>query len=355
MHLLWNSLIKMHPALKTVLTCILVGLAFGLFFYFFYDHRIVRVWMSVLSSLNIGSLMMLLIYKRHYVTSFIDYPPLTAVIITLLLVIAGLLGTEITIAEQSLLPGIVKYRPLSGGNIYILNILIVLVVGLPIYVNEEWRSLLNSRILNQQYRVLQLEQQQTLFELELLRAKINPHFLYNVHNTIAALISKDPLKAEELVLLLSRFFRFTLSKSSATFHSVTDELDIISTYLQMQQIRYETRMQYTIKADPQTLNLQMPSFILQPLVENAVKHGIEASAANGCIEVVVALAKEHISITVADSGPAFPSKPGGGLGLQMVMNKLRLLYGDHYIMELNNAPEKYVRIILPHRIQNPAG
>jgi LytS/YehU family sensor histidine kinase len=225
--------------------------------------------------------------------------------------------------------------------------LIALVTGIPIYVSEEWKNMLNSRISAQQYRVLQLEQQQTVFELELLRAKINPHFLYNMHNTIAGLISKDPSKAEELVVLLSKFFRFTLNKNSATFHSVTDELDIITTYLHMQQIRYENRMVYTIHADPKVLHLKIPSFILQPIVENAVKHGIETSAASGFIDVNIALDEKNMVITIADSGPHFPDTPGTGLGLQMVMNKLKLLYADDFTIEMNNLPKKYVRLTIP--------
>jgi LytS/YehU family sensor histidine kinase len=266
-----------------------------------------------------------------------------------LLVLVALLGSEVTFFIQSLMFPDQPYRRFSGGGIYILNILVVLVIGLPIYVSEEWKNVLNARILHQQYRVLQLEQQQTAFELELLRAKINPHFLYNVHNTIAGLISKDPVKAEELVMLLSKFFRFTLDKSSATYHSVSDELDIIKTYLHMQQIRYEDRMTYTIQAAPEVLHLQLPSFILQPIVENAVKHGIEPSAANGVIDVKITLEGKQLFITVADTGPAFPDTPGTGLGLQLVMNKLRLLYADDYKIELNNLPQKYVRLTIPGR------
>jgi len=339
----------MHPAIKTLLICILTGLAFGSFLYFNYDHRPARIIMTVLSNVCIGSLMMLAIYFRHYFTNISAYQAVKVIIMIGLLVGTALLGSEITFFLQSYLLADQPYQWFNGGSIYILNILVVLVIGIPVYVSEEWKHVLNTRILNQQYRVLQLEQQQTAFELELLRAKINPHFLYNVHNTIAGLISKDPLKAEELVLLLSKFFRFTLDKSSATFHSINDELDIISTYLHMQQIRYEDRMTYTIQAAPEVRHLQLPSFILQPLVENAVKHGIEPSAASGSIEVKIVLEGQQMIITVADSGPAFADTPGTGAGLQMVMNKLRLLYGEDYKIELNNIPQKYVRLTIPGR------
>ncbi|WP_159469940.1 sensor histidine kinase [Dyadobacter sp. 3J3] len=272
-----------------------------------------------------------------------------------LLILAALTGSEIMFFAQSLLWKNGQYIWFNGGNIYVLNILIVLVTGIPIYVSEEWKSLLNSQILSQQYRVLVLEQQKTTFELELLRAKVNPHFLYNVHNTIAGLISKDPAKAEELVLLLSKFFRFTLNKNSATFHSVTDELAIIRTYLDMQRIRFGERMKYEIEVDPEALSLQIPSFILQPIVENAVKHGIEKRVENGFIKVEIGLDEENMLITILDSGPGFSAIPGSGIGLQMVRSKLGLLYPGNFTLELNNEPKKYARIIIPKRNQNVAG
>lgn len=339
----------MHTALKTILICILIGLTFGIYLYFNYDHRPVRIFISVISSINIGSLMMLAIYYRTVFTNLTSYQSIKVLIMISLLIISSLLATEITFFLHALLWTDQKYELFNGGNIYILNTLIVLITGIPIYVSEEWKSMLNSRISSQQYRLLQLEQQQTIFELELLRAKINPHFLYNVHNTIAGLISKDPLKAEELVVLLSRFFRFTLNKNSATFHSLTDELDIITTYLHMQQIRFEDRMVYTIHTDPLALRLQVPSFILQPLVENAVKHGIESSAANGFIIVHITLDQKNMFIRIADSGPEFPDKPSAGQGLHMVMNKLKLLYKADFEIEFNNPPEKYVQLTLPRR------
>jgi sensor histidine kinase YesM len=338
----------MHTAIKTLLISLLIGLSFGLYLFFTYDHTPLRIFSSVLSAVSIGSLMLLVIGFRQYLTIITPNQTLKVIIIIALLTAAALLGTEITLLLRSLLSH-ERYQVFNGGSIYILNILIVMVTGIPIYISEEWKTMLNTRLLNQQYRVLQLEQQQTVFELELLRAKINPHFLYNVHNTIAGLISKDPAKAEELILLLSKFFRFSLNKGSATFHSITDELDIVKTYLHMQQIRFEDRMSYTITADPAVLHWQIPSFILQPIVENAVKHGIEPSAERGSVSVTVKCDEQNVSITIADSGPEFPDEPGTGHGLQMVMSKLRLLYSANFKMELNNHPQKYVHLSFPGR------
>ncbi|QNK63621.1 histidine kinase [Pedobacter sp. PAMC26386] len=339
----------MHSIIKTLLISILIGLAFGIYLYFNYDHKPARIFTSVLSCVSIGSLMMLSINYRHYFTMITGYQSLKAMIMIGLLIIAALLGSEFTFMLSSLLLPGHQYQLFNGGNIYILNLLIVLVTGIPIYVSEEWKNILQSRISGQQYRLLQLEQQQTVFELELLRAKINPHFLYNVHNTIAGLISKDPHKAEELVVLLSKFFRFTLKKNSPDFHTVSDELEIVTTYLHMQHIRYDDRLSYTIDTDPNVLNLQIPSFVLQPLVENAVKHGIETSSAPGFIVIKIALNAQNITIRIADSGAEFPDKPVTGMGLQIVMNKLRLLYAADFKMEFNNISEKYVQLTLPKR------
>lgn len=344
----------MHSAIKTLLLCILIGATFGTYLYFTFDHRPIRIAINILSSVNIGSLMMLLIYYRGYFINRFSQAALKVVVMILLLILVALIGTELTLIMRAWLIG-EPFVPFSAGSIYILNILMVMVIAIPIYISEEWKSMANARMLQQQYRLLQLEQQQTAFELELLRAKVNPHFLYNMHNTIAGLISKDPAKAEELVLLLSKFFRFTLNKNSATYHSVKDELDIITTYLHMQQIRYGNRMRYTIDAAPATLHLQMPSFILQPLVENAVKHGIETMAANGAIDIQICLQGAQLIIRIADSGPAFPDIPGTGMGLQLVMNKLKLLFADNYTLELNNTPEKYVQLIIPGNGYNTAG
>lgn len=336
----------MWKAFQVITVSFVIGLAFGIYFYFTYDHHISRIITSIVSSTVIGSIMMPAIYFRHYFIEMAGSPNYKIVIMLVLLIVAALIGSELTFFFNRLYDGR-QYVMLQGKDVYILNIIIVLVVGIPIYVNEETKELTNLRVLNQQFRLLQLEQQHTIFELELLRAKINPHFLYNVHNSIAGLISKDPEKAEKMVLLLSKFFRFTLSKSSATYHSITDEIDIIKTYLELQSIRYEERLDYHIYAEDHVINLQMPSFILQPLVENAIKHGIEKISGKGSVTVTITQSKAMVRILVADSGADFSLLPGGGTGLQMVKNKLRLLYKDNFQMNFSNAPQKHVEIIFP--------
>lgn len=335
-------------ALMVILVSTAIGLCFGTYLYFTLDHQFSRIVISILSSLDIGSLMMLAIYFRHHFTSITDSPYLKVSIMILLLIVAAVLGSALTLILKALIYR-TSFNFFDSSGFYVLNILIALVAGIPIYVSEEWKENLNSRVVTQQFKLLQLEQQNTLFELELLRAKINPHFLYNVHNSIAGLISKDPQKAEKMVLLLSKFFRFTLNKTSATYHSISDEVDIINTYLELQAIRYEDRLSYAIDVDQAILGLQMPSFILQPLVENAIKHGIEKISGKGSIDVAINIEDDNINIKVADSGTDFPDLPSIGMGLQTVNNKLRLLYKENFKLIISKVPEKYVELIFPQR------
>lgn len=335
-------------ALMVILVSTAIGLCFGTYLYFTLDQQFSRIVISILSSLDIGSLMMIAIYFRHHFTSITDSPYLKVSIMILLLIVAAVLGSALTLILKALIYR-TSFNFFDSSGFYVLNILIALVAGIPIYVSEEWKENLNSRVVTQQFKLLQLEQQNTLFELELLRAKINPHFLYNVHNSIAGLISKDPQKAEKMVLLLSKFFRFTLNKTSATYHSISDEVDIINTYLELQAIRYEDRLSYAIDVDQAILGLQMPSFILQPLVENAIKHGIEKISGKGSIDVAINIEDDNINIKVADSGTDFPDLPSIGMGLQTVNNKLRLLYKENFKLIISKVPEKYVELIFPQR------
>ena len=295
--------------------------------------------------------MMIAIYLRRYLDFVTGIQYLKVILMLLVLIIAAVAGSELTLLLQSLVLQ-TPYAFFQGGDMYILNIIIVFVIGIPIYVNEEWKHAVTSQLINQQYQVLKLEQQNTQFELELLRAKINPHFLYNVHNSIVGLISKDPAKAEKMVLLLSKFFRFTLNKDSATFHSISEELEIIKTYLDLQLIRYEDRLQYVVNVDSSILNVQMPSYILQPLVENSIKHGIEKMAQDGFIQIDIELNNNQLNIKVFDNGPAFSNLVGSGVGLQIVHNKLQLLYKENFEVAFNNVPRKYVQLILPTNDSN---
>lgn len=335
----------MNKYLRVIIIASSIGLLFGLYFYFFQYSSVKQILSSVLYSLNIGFLMMWFIYKRNVFINRINKPWINILFVMLGLIVTAVIGTEITLFLNAMIFGR-QYNPLSGGSVYFLNIAVVLVTGLPMYFTEELTDRMGNQVQQQQYELLQLSQLKTLSDLETLRAKINPHFLYNVHNTIVGLIRDDPEKAENLTILLSRFFRFTLDKDSSTYHLVKDELEIVKIYLEMQQMRYNEKLDCIFEVDADTLNQRIPTFIIQPLVENAVKHGIERSVKHGYILIKIFQEKDSITIQVKDSGPDFPETFNPGVGHKLIINKLNLLCKDQYGFIFKNNPEKYVEVKL---------
>lgn len=185
-------------------------------------------------------------------------------------------------------------------------------------------------------------------ELALLQAQINPHFLYNTLDTIIWLIEAGkPQEAEEMVSDLSVFFRHTLSKGKDII-TLAEETEHVRSYLQIQQARYKDILCYTIDAAPDILTVELPKLTLQPLVENALYHGVKLKRAMGCIYVVGRREGEDVLLQVTDDGPGITPErleelraamEGGkrvGFGLATVDERLRLLFGAGYGLKLSS-------------------
>ncbi len=199
----------------------------------------------------------------------------------------------------------------------------------------------------QEYQLLNLEKLKSKAQLDALEARINPHFLYNSLNSIAGLIHDMPDKAEEMTIQLSKLFRYTTGRDEENLHTFADELEIIKAYLAIEQVRFGKRLSYKIDCDEAVLNQQIPRFLLQPLVENAIKHGISKIAHAGEIEVEIKQLAENILIKIHDNGPDFGESFGGGFGLKSIKEKLQIVYGNKATIDLKNKPEKAVIIMLP--------
>jgi two-component system, LytTR family, sensor kinase len=223
-----------------------------------------------------------------------------------------------------------------------------LVGNLFLYVLRQGRQL-TRKMTEQEFQLINLEKLKNRAELDALQAKINPHFLYNALNSIASLVHENPAQAEEMTLLLSKLFRYSTGRDGGIFTTLADELDMVRTYLRVEQVRFGDRLRYAVEAyDPALDSLPIPQFLLQPLVENAIKHGIAKRADGGCIRVGIEQKMETgnpwLWLTVHDNGPAFADDLGGGYGLRSIQEKLRLLYADDARLDLRNVPEKAVCI-----------
>jgi signal transduction histidine kinase len=189
-------------------------------------------------------------------------------------------------------------------------------------------------------------------ELRALKAQINPHFLFNTLNTIAELIHTDSDRAEATVERLAEMFRYVLNGSERGLVPLEEELDFLDGYLEIERARFGDRLHITCGTAPRALGLLIPSLVLQPLVENAIRHG---QGADGSIDLGIEL---HIDgdkavIVVSDQGPGMPAGhklgEGPGHGLYNVDQRLRKTYGEDYALEISaNRPQgTIVKLSIP--------
>ena len=185
-------------------------------------------------------------------------------------------------------------------------------------------------------------------ELQALRAKVNPHFLFNTLNSIASLIPIDPHKAEITVQKLAHLFRSTLESSSEEMVDLADELNLVREYLDVEKVRFEDRLTYEISMDESLSEVSIPGMILQPLVENSIKHAITASKLGGHIELKCQQINGYCEINLRDTGGGFdPAQVDRGFGLSGVRERLNLYYGDKHEFQISVEEGTRVLIRIP--------
>jgi two-component system, LytTR family, sensor kinase len=207
-------------------------------------------------------------------------------------------------------------------------------------------------------REKELARQQAEARLEALRAQINPHFLFNALNTIAAYIEEQPGQAEAAVEHLSSIFRHTLRTASAATVPLAEELDLVRHYLAIEQLRFGARLRVVEALAPGLDAAPVPAFVLQTLVENAVKHGLEGKRGPGTLTIAVRRDNGALLLSVTDDGVGIPALFSGeaadgyfGIGLNNVHDRLARLYHGAAYLHLKSAPEEgttaEMRIPLP--------
>ncbi|HEY1393611.1 MAG TPA: sensor histidine kinase, partial [Methylibium sp.] len=161
----------------------------------------------------------------------------------------------------------------------------------------------------------------TVAKLAELQSRIRPHFLFNTLNTAIALVRLDPARAEAVLEDLSELFRVALNDSDAAV-TLAEEVELAQRYLAIEQIRFGSRLSVSWELDPAAGAAKLPPLLLQPLVENAVRHGVEPSAEGGAIRVRTRLRRGHAIVSVSNSLPGLPSQPGRGMALRNVRERL---------------------------------
>lgn len=196
-----------------------------------------------------------------------------------------------------------------------------------------------------QLRTLQLEAQLSQAQLEALKMQLHPHFLFNTLHSISALLRKDTEAARRMITRLGDFLRLTLENSGAQEVSLQQEMEFLRCYLEIERIRFQDRLVTRMDVAPQVLDAKVPNLILQPIVENAIRHGINARSTPGIIEIQAKPHNGALRIQVRDNGPGLPAHRSSeilfrrGLGLRNTETRLERLYGTAHLFDLANDPE----------------
>jgi signal transduction histidine kinase len=195
----------------------------------------------------------------------------------------------------------------------------------------------------QRYREGELRASQA--QLQALKMQLHPHFLFNALHSISALVHTDPEAADKMIARLGDFLRLTLESSAAQVVPLRQEIEFLNCYLEIERTRFRDRLTTRIDVEPQVLDCRVPNLILQPIVENAIRHGVSQRSAPGHVEVRAARAGSALRLEVRDNGrglpegdAAAPCTKGGGVGLANTRARLQRLYGAAYRFELSNLP-----------------
>jgi LytS/YehU family sensor histidine kinase len=184
----------------------------------------------------------------------------------------------------------------------------------------------------------QLQNQLAQARLQVLKTQLHPHFLFNTLNNISELVYQDPEAAEQMIASLSDLLRIALDKLDVQEVPLQQELEFLQKYLEIEQMRFHDRLQVKMAIDNDTLEARVPNMILQPLVENAIKHGIAPLAAGGTIEIGAARQNGHLNLRVKDNGAGVPfgdtTNLTEGVGLSNTRARLQHLYGTQHDFQL---------------------
>jgi two-component system LytT family sensor kinase len=216
------------------------------------------------------------------------------------------------------------------------------------------RAELRARASRLQAQSAELHAQLAEARLAMLRTQLNPHFLFNTLNAVSALVAKNPRGVRDMIALLSELLRYALKDSGEQEIPLHEELRLLRLYLEILEIRYQWQLETIVAVDPNAQSALVPNLILQPLVENAMKHGIDPAGGHGTIEVRACRSGDDLVLTVRDTGPGeheVARAPGeGGVGLRLTRERLAELYGSEHRLELEPAPGRgtVARIVLPY-------
>ncbi len=218
----------------------------------------------------------------------------------------------------------IPYRSIIGGLVFILMIMLYYLMVYSENLKQKISDEANLRTLVREA------------ELSALKAQINPHFLFNSLNSISALTMKDPSRARKMIIELSDFLRYSLKHREREVTSLDEEMHNISKYLEIEKIRFEGKLIFEMDIPEECRKLRLPNMILQPLFENAIKHGVYESLEPVTIRMSSHCNTDHLFIEIQNNyDPNQAAGKGAGIGLKNISSRLKLIYGNEGILKVS--------------------
>lgn len=243
-------------------------------------------------------------------------------------------GVLAVLGQAELINGFVRniYASLSAGT---LSSFLQLWVTIAIFYAAESQK----KFQQKQNEIIKLEQELTHAQLSALKMQLQPHFLFNTLNSISSLMIKSVTDAQNVIAKLADLLRTVLTESPTQTIPLSKELTFVKNYLSIEQLRFSDRLEVHYQIAPETQNARVPSLILQPIIENAVKHGFSKQAGMGIITIASTAQNGHLQITITDNGAGLQNTQSKnfGIGLQNVQERLHNLYQDRSTFTLSAA------------------
>lgn len=192
-----------------------------------------------------------------------------------------------------------------------------------------------------QLRASKLETELAQSQLAALKMQLHPHFLFNTLHSISALMREDVEAADQMIARLGEFLRMTLRNSGEQETTLEQELKFLECYLEIERLRFQDRLTTRIEAEPDAMEARVPNLFLQPIVENAIRHGVARQMSEGVVAISARRDNGRLRVEVRDNGPGLAPKNGmaDGVGLANTRSRLRRLYGDDHDFGMMNAAE----------------
>ncbi len=211
------------------------------------------------------------------------------------------------------------------------------------------------RFRERELRTSQLQAQLEKARLQSLKSQLQPHFLFNTLNSISALMLTNVEAADRMITRLGDLLRISLETASTQMTTLSRELEFVNCYIEIEKVRFEERLKVSIDVAPETLDASVPHLLLQPLVDNAIKHGISRLVSGGEIRISATHDDDDLHLEVRDNGPGFREpchSSSGGMGLRITRERLETIYGQDQSVELLSLPDGGVaaRVCIPLRM-----